>query len=93
MCQEWRRGFTSDDCNSNTHDSNENKIFFELEYISTDIFTRRSPEKLLIVLADVKESELPALLKGKSTYPWPKGTDEETKLVRAISGKEEFVTA
>ena len=93
MYEQWRIGYPSKECTTSNEDSRKNEIFFELGYISTDIFTGTFAGKLIIVLADVKESELPCFLKGRSTYPWPKGTNEEKQLVHAIFGTEEFMTA
>ena len=89
--EEWRSGYPSGEDTNNSVNSRKNEIFFELGFISTDIFSGTFAGKLLIVLADIKESELPCFFKGRSTYLWPKCTNEEVKLVHAICGTEEFI--
>ena len=89
--EEWRKGYLNKEYTDNDINSRKNEIFFELGFISTDIFSGTFGGKLLIVLADVKESELPCFFKGRSTYPWPKCINEEVKLVHAICGTEEFI--
>ena len=52
------------------------------------MFERKKNSDLIIILADVKQKELPEFLRGKQIYSWPKSKDEFNAIGCSIFNKE-----
>ena len=72
-------------------DVNVNRVCSELQYISDHIFEKRKNSFLTIVLADVKQLELPTPFRGMKSFAWPRNEDDEHAVVCNICAEESLV--
>ncbi len=86
MCEEWQHGTTGE-----TASTDANRVCWELQYVVDNIFQSRNNSRVLIVLADVKASELPDFLRGRHTQAWPKNENDVNSLACGILGQEVLV--
>ena len=88
ICDEWQVGIAGQ---AGSNDSN--RVCLELQYVLENMFEQRLNSLVTIILADdVSPCDLPAFLRGKQTYSWPRSAADHHKIACCIAGIEEIVT-
>ena len=88
ICEEWEAGKSGE---AGSNDSN--RVCLEVQYVLENMFEQRLNSLVTIILADdVRPCDLPAFLRGKQTYSWPKSTEDHHKIACCIAGVEEIAT-
>ncbi|XP_065070594.1 uncharacterized protein LOC135695433 [Rhopilema esculentum] len=83
ICQVWQAGNTDAKCSNDV-----NRVCNDLQFVVDKMFERKKNSDLIIILADVKQKELPEFLRGKQIYSWPKSKDEFNAIGCCIFNKE-----